>query len=96
MTREKDSGPEDKEKKGPMSWIKGKVAKAKEERKEREAEKERAKSPPRSGSEHATSKQSLGAIAQESVPTRGRSTDVIPEAYEEKASETIAPIAKEP
>ena len=96
VTREKDSGPEDKEKKGPMSWIKGKVAKAKEERKEREAEKERAKSPPRNESEHATSKQSLGAIAQESVPHRGRSTDVIAEASEGQTAEPVAPIAKEP
>ena len=76
--KEKDSGPEDKERKGPVSWIKGKVAKAKEERKEREAEKERAKSPPRSGGDHATSKQSLGgAIAQDNnmKPAQGRSTD---------------------
>jgi len=93
--REKESGPEDKEKKGPMSWIKGKVAKAKEDRKEREAEKERAKSPPRSGSDHAASKQSLGAVAQESMPNRGTSPEVIPEVSEEKAAEPIAPIARE-
>ena len=93
--REKDVALEDKEKKGPMSWIKGKVAKVKEERKEREAVKERAKSPPRSGSEHATSKQSLGAVAQESMPVRGSSTEVIPEVSEEKSAEPIAPLAKE-
>ena len=93
--REKDSGPEDKEKKGPMSWIKGKVAKAKEERKEREAEKERAKSPPRGGSDRAASRQSLGAVAQESIPTQGRSTDVMPETSEEKAVESVAAVAKE-
>ena len=73
VVKEKENSAEDK--KGPLGWIKGKVAKAKEERKEREAEKERAKSPPRNGNDHATSKQSLGAIAnQEVVPNRGRST----------------------
>ena len=73
--RERGNGPEDKEKKGgPIGWLKAKVAHAKEERKEREAEKERAKSPPRNGSEHAASKHSLGAIAQDSLPVRGRST----------------------
>ena len=83
-TKEKESGLEDKEKKGPIGWFKGKVAKVKEERKEREAEKERAKSPPRNGNEHAISKQSLGAIAnQEGPPTRGRSDDAFIEAREE-------------
>ncbi len=89
--KEKDSVDE-KEKKGPFGWIKAKVAHAKEERKEREAEKERAKSPPRAGSEHAASKQSLGslgAIAQEGLPVRGRSTEPIPEDTQEKESEAI-------
>ena len=84
--KEKDS-VDDKEKKGPFGWIKAKVAHAKEERKEREAEKERAKSPPRAGSEHAASKQSLGslgAIAQEGLPIRGRSTEPISEDTQEK------------
>ena len=81
-SQEKESIHE--EKKGPIGWLKGKVAKAKEERKEREAEKERAKSPPRGNSEHATSKQSLGAIAQESLPIRGRSNDAIREASPEQ------------
>ncbi|MCJ1311751.1 hypothetical protein MMC25_005424 [Agyrium rufum] len=67
-------GPENK--KGPISWLKNKVAQAKEERKEREAEKEkeRVKSPPpltsstmmRSdgggGGEYGGSKQSLAAV----------------------------------
>ena len=88
--REKDNGSEDKEKKGPIGWIKGKVAKAKEERKEREAEKERAKSPPRSSNEHTRSKQSLGAIAQEGLPTRGRSTDVIAEVPRAEEGENTA------
>ena len=87
--KEKESADE-KEKKGPFGWIKAKVAHAKEERKEREAEKERAKSPPRAGSEHATSKQSLGslgAIAQEGLPVRGRSTEPISESTQEKEGE---------
>ena len=86
VAKEKDSVDE-KEKKGPIGWIKAKVAHAKEERKEREAEKERAKSPPRAGSEHAASKQSLGAIAQEGLSVRGRSTEPIAEGTQEKESE---------
>ena len=87
--KEKESVDE-KEKKGPFGWIKAKVAHAKEERKEREAEKERAKSPPRAGSEHAGSKQSLGslgAIAQEGLPVRGRSNEPISEATQEMENE---------
>lgn len=83
--KEKESVDE-KEKKGPIGWIKAKVAHAKEERKEREAEKERAKSPPRAGSEHTASKQSLGslgAIAQEGLPVRGRSSEPILEGTQE-------------
>jgi hypothetical protein len=90
--REKDSGPEDEKKKGPMSWIKGKVAKAKEKKEEREAEKERAKSPPRNGDKHARSEQSLDAIAQEGLPTRGRSTDAIAEVSREEEAQPAAPI----
>ena len=67
------------EKKGPLGWIKAKVAQAKEDRKEREAEKERTKSPPRIGGDRTGSKNSLSAIAQDSVP-RGRSMDVSREA----------------
>lgn len=68
------------ERKGPIKWLKAKVAQAKEERKEREAEKERAKSPPRPhdstavAAAHEGSKQSLSAIANEStLPVRDRS-----------------------
>ncbi|KAK4692726.1 GTPase-activating protein SAC7, partial [Lecanoromycetidae sp. Uapishka_2] len=94
--REKDSGAEDKEKKGPIGWFKGKVAKVKEDRKEREAEKERAKSPPRSGSEHGTSKQSLGAIAnQDALPIRDRSTDPIAEVTEAENGDTKKVMANE-
>ncbi|KAL8662741.1 MAG: hypothetical protein Q9202_004433 [Teloschistes flavicans] len=75
--REKETSPEaGAEKRGPIGWIKGKVAKVKEERKEREAGKERAKSPPPargsggvvgegSSAGKSGSKQSLGAIANE-------------------------------
>ena len=90
--KEKD-GMDDKEKKGPFGWIKAKVAHAKEERKEREAEKERAKSPPRGGGEHAASKQSLGslgAIAQEGLPVRGRSGEPMAEGTQERVSEEPA------
>ncbi|KAL9583182.1 MAG: hypothetical protein Q9203_005187 [Teloschistes exilis] len=79
--REKETSPEagGAEKRGPIGWIKGKVAKVKEDRKEREAEKERAKSPPPpargggsvvgegSSTGRSGSKQSLGAIANEIV-----------------------------
>ncbi|KAL8910251.1 MAG: hypothetical protein Q9171_004452 [Xanthocarpia ochracea] len=73
----KETSPEPAEKRGPIGWIKGKVAKVKEERKEREAEKERAKSPPRNVMEGGSgSKQSLSAIANEGMAVRGRSMEV--------------------
>ncbi|KAL8747578.1 MAG: hypothetical protein Q9190_000562 [Brigantiaea leucoxantha] len=75
-SKDRDLGQEPAEKKGPIGWFKEKVAKAKEERKEREAEKERAKSPPRiEGEARSGSKQSLSAIANDSVGRRGRSLD---------------------
>lgn len=73
--REKESTQETSEKKGPIGWFKAKVAQAKEERREREAEKERAKSPQRNSSGKTGSKQSLSAIATDSNPLRGRSMD---------------------
>ena len=81
--------PEGKEKKGPIGWLKGKMDKAKEEREGRKAEKERAKSPPRSGSEHATSKNSLGQITADVA--RERSADATAEPIEEEQPAT--PIA---
>ncbi|KAI4122164.1 MAG: hypothetical protein LQ338_005972 [Usnochroma carphineum] len=76
-SKEKEGSPETAEKRGPIGWFKGKVAKAKEERKERGAEKERAKSPPRSAAEgRSGSKQSLSAIANEGMVGRGRSMEV--------------------
>lgn len=74
LGRDKEVSPEG-EKKGPIGWLKAKVQQAKEERKEREAEKDRAKSPPRNGADKAESRASLTAVAQESLPVRGRSTD---------------------
>lgn len=70
--KDKDPSQETSEKKGPIGWFKAKVAQVKEERKEREAEKERAKSPPRKNNEQTGSKQSLSAVVQE-TPRRGRS-----------------------
>ena len=63
------------EKKGPLGWIKAKVAQAKEERKERESEKERTKSPPRDDAERTEGKNSLLSKAQE-PNFRGRSMEV--------------------
>ncbi|KAL9632587.1 MAG: hypothetical protein Q9164_005228 [Protoblastenia rupestris] len=63
--KEKEIEGDSKERRGLFGRIKDKVTHAKEERKEKEAEKERAKSPTRKTSEHATSKQSLAAIVSE-------------------------------
>ena len=83
--------PEGKEKKGPIGWLKGKMDKAKEEREERKAEKERAKSPPRSVSEHATSMHSLGHITADA--NRERSVDALAEPItEEPATPTAATV----
>lgn len=71
-SKDREPPQESSEKKGPLSWIKAKVAHAIEEKKEREAEKERAKSPPRNGTDPTASKQSLSIVAQER-PQRGRS-----------------------
>jgi len=83
------------EKKGPIGWFKAKVAQAKEERKEREAEKERTKSPQRHGSEHATSKQSLPAITQDGLPPRGRSMDVRREEKVDDGNQASEPAHRE-
>ena len=84
--KEKDNDGDGKERKGLFGRIKDKVAHAKEERKEKEAGKERAKSPPRNTNEHATSKQSLGAIVSE-VSAPGQSTDAKVEEAPKKAVE---------
>lgn len=96
-SKEKDreaSQDEHERKKGPVGWFKAKIAQAKEERKEREAEKERAKSPPRNVAALNTgSKPSLSAIAQEGLPSRGRSIDASREDSEAAASVASAPTA---
>lgn len=91
--RGRDLVSEEKEKKGPIGWFKAKVAHAKEERKEREAEKERAKSPPRTDNEHALSRQSLGAIAHEGSLTAGPTTEAKEEGSQGKEVEQDVPAA---
>jgi GTPase-activating protein SAC7 len=68
--------PSEPEKKGIFGKWKAKISQSKEEKKEREMEKERAKSPPRSDAERAGSKNNLSAFAQEHLPRRGRSMDL--------------------
>lgn len=88
--KDKDVSPEN-EKRGPIGWLKAKVQQAKEERKEREAEKERAKSPPRNGVDQAGSRQSLSAIAQEGQAPRGRSLEMRREEGAERAGQSPLP-----
>lgn len=88
--KEKEVTPES-EKKGPIGWLKAKVQQAKEDRKEREAEKERAKSPPRNGAEKVGSRASLSAVAQEGQPLRGRSTDTKMDEIVEKGGQPPLP-----
>lgn len=70
--KDKESSHESPEKKGPIGWIKAKVAQVKEERKEREAEKERAKTPPDPGNERPISQYTTSIVTQE-VPQRDQS-----------------------
>lgn len=70
--KDKESSHESPEKKGPIGWIKAKVAQVKEERKEREAEKERAKTPPNQSSERPVSQHTVSIVSQE-APQRDRS-----------------------
>lgn len=70
----KDSGSEP-EKRGLFGKWKAKIAQSKEERKERELEKERTKSPHRGDAESAGSRHSLTAFAQEHLPHRGKSME---------------------
>jgi hypothetical protein len=76
------------DRRGPFNWIKAKMTQNKEERREREAEKERAKSPPRSETEHSTSKHSLSALSSDLLPRRGRSMEVKRETNGENADST--------
>lgn len=75
-SKEREAAPDPVEKRGPIGWFRAKVAHAKEERKEREAERERAKSPPRNGGGATGSKQSLNAIAQDQIPVPGRGRSI--------------------
>ena len=80
---------QENEKKGPIGWLKAKVQQAKEDRKEREAEKDRAKSPPRNGADKANSRGSLSALAQEGLPTRGRPTNTEVDERAEKGAQPL-------
>ena len=91
FSSQKEASQEVPEKKGPIGWFKAKVAQAKEDRKEREAEKERAKTPPRNSGDRSGSKHSLSAIAQEGIPIRGRSMDVKSHDRVENGAETPTP-----
>lgn len=73
--KDKEHDGEDKERKGLFGRIKAKVTQSKEEKKEREAEKERAKSPVRRSCEGAKSKQSLAAIASSGASTGKQSSE---------------------
>jgi hypothetical protein len=79
--------PSEPEKKGLFGKWKAKMSQSKEEKKERDMEKERAKSPPRSDAERAGSRNSLSAFAQEHLPHRGRSMDLQREEALPKVSE---------
>lgn len=82
----KDSGSEP-EKRGLFGKWKAKMAQSKEEKKERELEKERAKSPQRSDGERTESRHSLTAFAQDRLPHRGKSM--------EQQRETVLPSVSE-
>ncbi|KAK4983573.1 GTPase activating protein (GAP) for Rho1p [Elasticomyces elasticus] len=77
-------GVAEPEKKGPLGWIKGKIA----ERKEREAEK-RAKSPPRNR-ERSASRQSLPTGSESAAGARSRSAEA-PRDGARRAEETLQP-----
>ena len=70
----KDSGSEP-EKRGLFGKWKAKIAQSKEDKREREAEKERAKSPGHIEGEHTRSKHGLAGMASEHLPHRGRSIE---------------------
>jgi GTPase-activating protein SAC7 len=83
--------PSEPEKKGFFGKFKAKMSQSKEEKKERDMEKERAKSPPRSDAERGGSRNSLSAFAQERFPHRGRSMDLQREEALPKVSEAPSP-----
>ena len=70
VARDDELSKEQTEKKGPIGWLKAKVAQVKEERKERESEKDRAKSPLRSDLDRARRTQSLAAVSSQGYDGR--------------------------
>ena len=70
VIRDNDHHKEQSEKKGPIGWFKAKVAQVKEERKERETEKERAKSPPRSGYDRVGHAQNMLGVPPQGLEGR--------------------------
>ena len=93
--------PSEPEKKGLFGKWKAKMSQSREEKKDREMEKERAKSPPRSDVERGGSRHSLSAFAQEHLPHRGRSIDkgrdeARPSVSEASTATPIAPSQSEP
>lgn len=90
VIRDHDHPKEQSEKKGPIGWIKAKVAQAKEERKERETEKERAKSPPRNDHDQAGHTQNLLAIPPQG-PEGRKSTDIKPGPSRDESETAVRP-----
>jgi hypothetical protein len=86
--------PSEPEKKGLFGKWKAKISQSKEEKRERDMEKERAKSPPRSDAERGGSRNSLSVLAQEHLSHRGRSMDLQREEALPKVSE--APSTPQP
>ncbi|EXJ82418.1 hypothetical protein A1O3_06231 [Capronia epimyces CBS 606.96] len=76
----------DTEKKGLFGKWKAKMAQTREER---QAEKERARSPPAPGSEQGASRSSLTAFAQDNLPQRGRS-------FDKPVEEALSSVAERP
>ena len=87
----KDSSSEP-EKRGLFGKWKAKIAQSRDERKERELEKERARSPLRSeGGEHTESRHSLTGFVSDHLPHRGRSMEQQREAALPSVSEAPPP-----
>ena len=97
----KDSSLEP-EKRGLFGKWKAKMAQSKDERKERELEKERARSPLRSEGEHTGSRHSLTGFVNDHLPHRGRSMEqqretALPRVNEASAAiHTMSPVPPTP
>jgi GTPase-activating protein SAC7 len=97
----KDSGSEP-EKRGLFGKWKAKITQSKDERKERELEKERARSPFRGEDEHTESRHSLSGFVNDHLPHRGRSMEQQREAALPSVSEaspgvyTMSPVPPTP